>query len=233
MKKYIEETVRAELMELAEPKYKQFASSLIPGCNNLIGVRIPLIRNIAKRMAKDNPIEYLEKAEEIYFEETMLKALIIGNMKADIEVILGQATQFIPHITNWSLCDSFCTELKIVKENKERVWRFLEPYWKSNVTYEIRVAVVMGLFYYIDLDYLEQLFGFFNDIQHEDYYVKMAVAWAISMCYVKFPEETMGFLQRNKLDNFTYNKALQKICESLQVDEDTKRSIKLMKRGKK
>lgn len=63
-----EKSVRLELEYLAEEKYKDFASALIPGCDNLIGLRIPSIRKIAKRIAKDNPINYLANANDIYFE---------------------------------------------------------------------------------------------------------------------------------------------------------------------
>ena len=58
----------------------------------------------------------------------------------------------------------------------------------------------------------------------------MAVAWAISMAYVKFSEKTWEFLQNNHLDDFTYNKALQKMVESYRVDNETKEKIKKMKR---
>ena len=58
----------------------------------------------------------------------------------------------------------------------------------------------------------------------------MAVAWAISLCFVKFEEKTMNYIKNNKLDDFTYNKSLQKICESLRVDKDMKAIIKSMKR---
>ncbi len=58
----------------------------------------------------------------------------------------------------------------------------------------------------------------------------MAVAWTISICYIKFPKQTMEYLKNNTLDNFTYNKALQKITESLRIDKETKTIIKSMKR---
>jgi len=58
----------------------------------------------------------------------------------------------------------------------------------------------------------------------------MAVAWLISMCYVKFEQETLKYLNSNDLDNFTYNKALQKIIESNRVDIEKKNIIKNMKK---
>ncbi|MCT4618313.1 MAG: DNA alkylation repair protein [Marinisporobacter sp.] len=222
--------IRKKLESLAEPKYQKFASSLIPGCDHLIGVRIPAIRKIAKGIAKENPIEYLDNAEDLYFEETMLQALVIGQMKEDIEIVLEQVVLFVPKIKNWSHCDSFCTDLKIVREHKERVWKFIQSYWQSDEPYEIRFAVVMMLRYYIEEKYLHDLFLIFDRIKNDNYYVKMAVAWAISMCFVKYPDETMTFLNDNHLDDATYNKALQKIRESLKVDKSTKEIIKSMKR---
>lgn len=222
--------VRNELLSLKEPEYQKFVASLIPNCDNLIGVRIPVIRKIAKRIAKENAIFYLLHAEDIYFEETMLKGLVIGNIKDDIEIVLEQASLFIPKVTNWSLCDSFCNELKIVKEHKERVWIFLECYIKSDKAYHIRVAVVILLSYYIEEKYLDDIFSIFDNIEHEDYYVKMAVAWAISICFIKYPDETTIYLKDNHLDDKTYNKALQKIRESLKIDKKTKEIIRTMRR---
>lgn len=225
-----EQEVRTQLQELSEESYRRFAASLIPGCNNMMGVPIPQIRKLAKQMAKQAPLSYLRQAQEVYFEETMLKALIIGNLRTDIETVLEQAALLIPKITNWSVCDSFCSELKITRQYPQQVWQFLQPYWRSEKTYEIRFAVVMMLDYFIDEAHLRQLFGIFDQIHHPDHYVKMAVAWAISQCYPQFPEETMVYLRENRLDHETYNRALQKIRESRRVDSDTKAKLKSMKR---
>ncbi len=222
--------IRKELFALCEDGYRNFALALIPGCNNLLGVRIPLLRKIAKRITKEDPIDFLDNVQDIYFEETMLKGFIIANMHADIEIILEQVSLFIPKITNWSLCDSFCSELKIVRKHKERVWKFLTSYHQSNDAYHIRFAVVMLLFHYIEEKYLDDILFICDVITHDDYYVKMAVAWIISICFVKFPDETLAYLKNNNLDNDTYNKALQKICESLRVSKETKIIIKSMKR---
>ncbi len=225
-----EAEIRRELFDISEEKFRAFATSLIPGCENLIGVRIPQIRKIAKRIIKDSPIDYLDNAEDIYFEETMLKALIIGNMNEDIEITLEQVALFVPKITNWSLCDSFCNELKVTRLHKERVWKFLQSYHQSDEAYEIRFAVVMFLFHFVEKQYLDDILFICDIITHEDYYVKMAVAWCLQVCFVAFPKETMEYLWDNNLDDETYNKALQKIRESLKVDKYTKEIIKSMKR---
>lgn len=56
--------------------------------------------------------------------------------------------------------------------------------------------------------------------------MKMAAAWAVSMCFVKFPEKSWDYLKDNRLDDWTYHKALQKIRESQCIDKETKERIK-------
>ena len=58
----------------------------------------------------------------------------------------------------------------------------------------------------------------------------MAVAWAVSIAYVKYPAVTEAYLHRSHLDDFTYNKAIQKATESRRVSEADKQRIRAMKR---
>lgn len=88
----------------------------------------------------------------------------------------------------------------------------------------------MSMQLFIDDEHIGQLLEEYDAIRHDGYYVKMAVAWALSVCFVKFPEITMQYLKQNTLDDFTYNKTLQKIIESYRVDTETKKLIKQMKR---
>ena len=230
----MEKDIRNELISLSEENYKKFLEKLIPNCYNILGVRMPKIKNLAKEILKEENCIY-EKylySDSIYFEETMLKGAIIGELKLELDIVIKYIEKFIPQITNWSLCDSFCSGLKIINkyENKEKMWNFLQKYWKSNDVYSIRFAVVMLLNYYLEEKYLNQIFEIFDYIKNQDYYVKMAVAWNISICFVKFPDITIKYLENNKLDDETYNKALQKIRESNRVDKEVKEKIKNMKR---
>ena len=222
--------IREQLFELAEDEYKKFSSSLLPGIDNLIGVRLPALRKIAKQIAKKDWRSYLENADEIYFEEIMLQGMVLGYVNDDIEDILGYIVDFVPKINNWSVCDSFCVGLKMTNKNKERIWFFLQPYLLSDKEFEVRFGIVMLINFYIDNDYIRLVLKQLDSIRHDGYYVKMAVAWAISMCYIKFEEPTLDYLKNNNLDDFTYNKSLQKICESLKVDKKTKVFIRGMKR---
>ncbi|WP_313236284.1 DNA alkylation repair protein [Sporosarcina ureae] len=224
-------TIRRQLVERIDSDYQKFSSALIPNVDHILGVRMPELRKLAKEIAKDDWRAYLQTANDKYFEEVMLQGLVIGYVKADLEELLMYVAKFVPKIDNWSVCDSFCSGLKVTKHNKERVWSFLQPYMDSEKEYELRFGIVMLLIYYSEPDYIDRVLDLLDRVQHEGYYVKMAVAWALSICFVKLPDKTMDYLAKeNSLDLFTYNKALQKITESTRVEQDMKKVIRSMKR---
>lgn len=223
-------TIKQQLLELAEPDYQKFASALVPNVSGMLGVRLPLLRKLAKDIAKGDWRSYLAATDSEYFEEIMLQGMVIGSAKVDLQEMLTYVELFVPKIDSWSICDSFCAGLKFTNRHKEQVWQFLQPYLKSNKEFELRFGIVMLLDFYIVEEYIERVLGLFDEVKHEGYYVKMALAWAISICYIKFPELTMDYLQQSQLDDFTYNKTLQKIIESRRVDQEAKELMRKMKR---
>lgn len=224
------EKIRKELEIIAEENYRIFAAKLIPNIDNLLGVRLPKLRKIAKKIVQLDYEYYLAMDNPLYFEEVMLQGMIIGEIKLPWTERSRYVKQFISKINNWSVCDSFCCGLKFEVSEKELVWQFLQPYFASDKPYDIRFAVVMLLFYFVDDEYAQKAFTLFDQIKNDDYYVKMAVAWAISIYFRELPTLTMSYLQKNQLDDWIYNKALQKITESLKVDSSTKIIIRSMKR---
>lgn len=227
--KSINEEIRSKLFNLSEDEYRNFHNKLCPNTENILGVRLPLLRNIAKDLAKNNWEAYLNNPYNEYYEEIMIEGLTIGYIKADINTRFKYIKRFIPKIDNWAICDSFCNNLKFTKNNLNEVWEFISTYLSSNKEFELRFAIVMMLHYYINEEYIDRVLHILNDINHEGYYVKMAVAWAISFAYIKFPHKTLVFLKNNNLDSFTYNKSLQKIIESTRVSNEDKDLIRSMK----
>ncbi len=224
------QTIRERIFDRAEEEYKKFQSKLIPGEDRLLGVRLPFLRELAKEIAKEDWREYLNTAEDEYYEEIMLQGLVIGYAKASPEEILQYTARFVPKITNWGVCDSFCTGLKLAKKHPQMIWDFIQPYLRSGKEFEIRFAVIMMLAHFINDHYIDQVISSLDKVHHEGYYVKMGVAWAISVCYVKYPDKTMAYLKNCGLDDFTYNKSLQKIVESYRVDPESKEILRSMKR---
>lgn len=214
----------------SEEKFRTFTMRLMPGVENVYGVRLPVLRKLAKTIIKDDWRSYLDSASDESYEEIMLQGMVIGCAPMELSELFARIDRFVVKIDNWSVCDSFCAGLKIAKDYKAEMRKFLDKYLKSKNEYEIRFGVVMLLDYFIEEAYLKEALAAFDAVEHEGYYVRMAVAWAVSIYFIKYPTQMMEYLKENKLDNCTYNKALQKITESHQVDKEIKEYIRSLKR---
>ena len=234
MKNDIKIQIKEHILKLVDKKYKEFHSKLCPNTDNILGVRVPILRNYAKELSKNYTTdELLKNIDNQYYEEIMLQGMIIGLSKEkDFEVIKKYIKDFVPKIDNWAICDVFCAGLKITKKYKEDMWDFIQTYLKSKNEFYLRFAIVMILDFYIEEEYLERNFEIFNNVRSDKYYVQMAIAWAISICLIKYYDKTIKYLKSKecKLDNFTYNKSLQKARESYRISKEQKEELQKMKK---
>lgn len=225
------ENLREELFELSDKKYKEFQSSLCPNINDMIGVRIPKLRQLSKKIAKENGLEFLDGYKPEYYEEKMIYGMVIGYTKMPLDLRLKYLDKFVPIIDNWAICDGACSTYKFITYDLENIWEYIQKYINSKKEFEVRFSVVMMMEYYINDEYIDKVLEIYNNISLDKYYVQMGIAWGISEAFVKYEEKTMRFLKskNNKLDKFTYNKSLQKIIESYRVNDETKNVIRQMK----
>lgn len=224
--------IRKELLELKDEEYGKFQKKLCPDTNlEIIGIRIPKLRNLAKELAEEDYKYYLNSIENKYFEEILLEGFIIGYCKVDIYEKLKLIKEFVPKIDSWSITDTFCPTLKIKEKDLEKVWNFIMPYLKSNKEFEVRFAIIMMLDYYITDQYVDEVIECLDKVDNEGYYAKMAVAWTLAEIGIKYYDKLIKYLKgNNKLDTFTYNKTLQKLRESYRISSEQKEELKTMKR---
>lgn len=226
------EQLKQRLLALSDEKYRRFSAKLNPTVDpdKIIGVRLPALRAVAKELAAVDFISYLQKAQDDSFEETLLQGMVIAYAKCPAAQKLPLIKGFVPKIDNWATCDSFCASFKIKKNEREKFWNFILPYFTSKRDFDLRFAVVMLIFHFIDDEHLEAVLSALDAVRHENYYVKMAVSWAISVCFSKYPERTFCYLQTDSLDDFTHNKAIQKTRESFRVSAQDKVAVLRLKR---
>ena len=239
--------IREILAQYAEEDYKDFSAGLIPGAKPLMGVRLPQLRQIARSIANDREdpqrwrreTESCEGAyEDVYFEETMLRGMLIGYGTArkafPYEDGVLYLESFIPAIRDWSVCDSFCNSFTFANRNRDRLWEALQPYLYSD-----RMADISDSFPNRELSvwtrarypYLGRILAVLDRPFHQGYYAQMAAAWLMAEAFVCFPYESSQMLADGcHMDSWTYNKALQKICESRNPDQDVKAYMKSLKK---
>ena len=242
------------LFALQDKNYREFHARLMPNIEKerIIGIRVPVLRKYAKELAHgsrlflsvqkekrvcntvkendcDNVEKFLNTLPHYYYEENNLHMFLIMQMR-DYDTALAYLEAFLPYIDNWAVCDSTCMGLKTVAKHREEWGPFLGELLSSENPWAVRMGLVLLLSQCLTSDTVRRILEASARVKSEHYYVRMANAWLISVCYIKFPDETWPFLQDCPLDDWTFNKALQKITESYRVSQEAKAAIKSLKR---
>ncbi len=232
MDKWTKEKYKLFLKELntnKDLKYKEFNQKIIITEYPMLGVRTPLLRKIAKEISKTDYKSFLKLVTTNTYEEILIEGFVISNIK-DVDESITYFDKFIKKIDNWAICDLVVSGMKIVKNNKKLFFNKIKNYLQDKHEYTVRVGVILLLDFYIEKDYLKEVFKLIDNIKREEYYIKMAIAWLLSICLIKYKEETLIYLKNSSLDDFTYNKALQKARESTRVTKEEKEYYNSLKR---
>ena len=216
------------LFSLKDNKYLNFNQKLITTKYEMIGIRIPLLRKISKEIGKGNYQEFLKYSFHKYYEEIMIKGLVIAQEK-NIEVLKKNIMKYLDYIDNWAICDTFCNSLKIIKEKREEFWDFLSNLINSKEEFKMRFAIVIFLNYYLDDKYIFKIFTLLPKIKTNLYYVNMGIAWLLCECYTFYPKETYAFFQNNKLNPFIIKMTVNKINDSYRIANKEKKQINALK----
>lgn len=218
------------LKSLSDPKYLEFNKKIVNTPSKMLGIRTPVLRNIAKDISKNNPIGFLDILEHNYFEESVLEGFVISCFK-DKELFDKYLELFIPKVNNWATSDMCISSMKQMRKD-EKYFELAKKLVKSRKEFEIRVGYVIMMDHFLDEEHIDIILDILNQEEGSNYYyVNMAKAWLISVCFVKFRNKTLDFIKNNKIDVFTHNKAIQKIIESYRVETKDKEYLKTLKRS--
>ncbi|MFA9375827.1 MAG: DNA alkylation repair protein [Lachnotalea sp.] len=221
------------LKTFSNSEYRNFQSTLLPNAKRILGVKLPILRKLANEISKGNWRSFLELCSNTYYEETTLKGIIIGMCNVSFMEYTHLIDNFSSIINNWVTCDTFCTGLKSISNYPSEFFIYLESLMKSKNPWQIRVGLVTIINFYLNDNYINSILSKIDYVRQEHYCVKMALAWLVSFSYLKYPGITYGYLTDSKLDNWTYNKTLEKILEFHDVTNDQKQMIIQLKSVKK
>lgn len=217
------------LLSIKEDKYKEFHSKLCFTKYEILGIRLPIIRNISKQISKTNYQEFLKYTNSKYYEEVLIEGLVISTIKEE-SIFDKYFNKYITKIDNWGICDSFCNSLNIVTKNPSKYFNICKELSLSQEEFISRVGLIIILNYFIKEEYLKDIFNILDSINSDKYYINMAQAWLICELYIYYPQQTEEYLKNNKLNNFTHNKSISKIRESYRISKETKDYLNTLKR---
>ncbi|MCR5738148.1 MAG: DNA alkylation repair protein [Eubacterium sp.] len=224
------EIIEKKLLELQDLQYREFHAKLMPNVDpeRIIGVRTPELRKLAKEIAGEDYIdEFLQELPHQYYEENNLHAALVNLKFLEIHELLEQVERFLPYVDNWATCDMMSP--KGFRKDLGLVYEKIKQWLQAEETYTVRFGIVTLLGFYLDEQFQEEMLGLVAGIKSEEYYINMAIAWYFSIALVKQYETTISYIQEQRLEKWTHNKAIQKAIESRRVPEERKEYLRTLK----
>ena len=225
----IGEKIQKSLWELQDTEYRDFHAKLIPTVDpeNIIGVRTPKVRKLAKEVAKDPRIgDFLAQLPHRYYDENNVHAFVVEQIR-DYEKCLAETERFLPYVDNWATCDMMAP--KVFAKHREELLDPIRRWIASAETYTIRFGVGMLMRLYLDDAFRPEYPKWVMQIRSGEYYVNMMRAWYFATALAKQYEAVIPCFEEQRLDAWTHNKAIQKACESLRVPAEQKRYLRNLK----
>lgn len=218
------------LQALAEKDYAAFSAALVPGCRPMLGVRLPALRKLARELAGDAETS-LAALTDNTFEEQMLRGLVTAYAKGSDEVRRARLESLLPHITNWSVCDSTAMTCRFMARAPAFWLPWLQALARRPEEFPARFGLVCLLDHFTGTPQGRRaVLQSCAEARCPAPYTQLAVAWAVSIVTVKEPALGLAFLRQDTLDSATHNKAIQKTCESLRADAALRQAARALRR---
>lgn len=221
--------IRDELFKLQDKEYGDFQAKLTPGIprEKFIGVRVPVVRKLAKVYIKDSDsINFINTLPHEYYDENMLHGLLLSEIK-DYDECIKYVDKFLPFVDNWAVCDIMSP--KVFKKNKDKLIVKIKEWSKSKEVYTCRFGIEMLMSHYLDDDFKEEYLNIPLSIKSDEYYINMMLAWFYATALAKKWDSTIKILENKKLDKWIHNKTIQKARESYRITDEQKDYLKSIK----
>lgn len=221
--------MKDKLLKLQDIKYKSFQERLIPNIdkNVIIGIKIPVLRKLAKEMIKDESyIEFLDNLPHVYLEENLLHAILVSELK-DYDQCIFRLNLFLPYVDNWEVCDIISP--KVFKKNNIKLIDEIKEWLNSKDEYIIRFGIEILMMYYLDDNFDISYHDLVSKIRSSDYYVNMMIAWYFATALAKKWDISIKYIEENKLDKWTHNKTIQKAIESYRITKEQKEYLRQLR----
>jgi len=203
----------------------------VPGAGDVLGVRMPVLRGISKRICRGDWRSFLEEPAALH-EERRLRALVIAGAEMGLDERLSLTKGFVPTIDDWAVCDTFCMEWKVRgAADRERLWEYCEELIRSGGEFGMRASAVFMLAHFLDDGHIDRVLELLTAACHEGRYYRMGAAWALSCCFIRYPEKTEAALFSDSLDGGIRDMALRKVYDSLRVGADDKGRLRARRDG--
>ena len=223
-------SVQERLFALKDEDFARFQSALIPNIpkETVVGVRMPMIRKLAKEIAGEAETQaFLTELPHAYYDENVLHSVLLSRMK-DYGACMEAVEAFLPYVDNWAVCD--CLSPKVFAKHKDELLPEIGSWIASDETYTIRYGIGMLMTFYLDEDFRPEYLKMAADVESEEYYVNMMIAWYFATALAKQWDATIPYLEERKLSEWVHRKTIQKAIESYRITPEQKVYLKTLRK---
>ena len=221
----------AELNAQGEEEYRKFNQKLLCSALPVMGLRLPFLRKTAAKIAKEDGKGFLQFCGKDTYEERVLYGLVAAAMPVSYEEFLPYCDYYTESLAeNWAHCDVFCSSVKKkLKGHEHDFFVYIQKYLQSENPWAVRVGLIMMLSHYLASAYIEEVLKRVDAIHSEHYYIRMGQAWLLATAWAKERDACMEYITHHHLDPWTFNKFIQKACESYRVSPEDKQYLRSLK----
>lgn len=221
--------LQQQLFVLQDEEYRDFHSKLMPNIpkEDVIGIRVPVLRKFAKEFAKsDEKEKFLKELPHRYYEENNLHMMLLVEMK-DYDGCMQEMERFLPYINNWATCDFPAP--KCFEKHKKDVLEHIKIWIKSSQTYTVRYAIGMLMRLFLEDDFSAEYPQMVAEVSSEEYYINMMIAWYFATALAKQWDAVIPYIEQRKLSPWVHRKTIQKAVESYRITPGQKEYLKLFR----
>lgn len=220
--------IKEALLEKSEKDYADFTARLVFTDYGILGVRQPVIKQLAKKLVKEGGAnDFLNSLPYETHEENLLYGYIVG-LEKDYGVAQKRVDDFLSYVDNWAVCD--CLKVKCFSKHKTEVLKKAYSYLESDKTFTKRFGVKLFVDYFLGSDFSPEYALAVDGVKSEEYYVNMMQAWYFATAIVKNEREVLPFFERGLSNAFVHNTAIRKARESYRVADGLKEYLKTLRR---
>ena len=222
--------IRQRLTELKDDEYADFCAKLTPGVERgeILGVRIPLSRKLAKEIFKCGEYnDFFNELPHKYYDEYILHVLLINEIK-DYGECVKQIDKILPYVNNWAVCDIMSP--KIFKKHRQELMDDILRWSKSNEVYTCRFGIEMLMSHFLDEDFKAEYLDIPAGIKSDEYYINMMIAWYLATALAKQWDATIPYIENGVTSKWVHNKTIQKARESYRISPQQKDYLKSLKK---
>ena len=216
----------SELNAHAETDFAAFQRKLIFTKQEILGVRTPILRKIAKETAQSVDIQTLLSFPDTYYEITFIKLACVSALP--YERFINYVESCVALIDNWATCDSL--RPSCFKKHPFELFGMIDKWLKSEHVYTVRFAVGMLMVNYLDKNFDPEQMSKAAAACCDEYYVNMMVSWYFATALAKRYDHALLYLEQERLPLWVHNKTIQKAVESYRISAVQKAYLRTLRR---